>query len=75
MTFDNTMTVCEYPGCTNPMQMGEFTCERHWYILPVAIRSQIYALYRENEEPSEQLKEVLKQAREHLKKRAAIGRT
>lgn len=43
---------CHWPGCQVQVKPALFSCKRHWFTWPEAIRSAIWAAYRPGQEQS-----------------------
>lgn len=41
---------CHWPGCAIAVDPQFFACRRHWYMLPKAIRMDIWRYYRKGQE-------------------------
>ena len=40
-----TLHTCHWPGCGKPVPPKMWGCKPHWFKLPLAIRSRIWATY------------------------------
>jgi len=56
---------CHWPGCDKQVPPAMWGCSTHWFILPAALRSKVWATYRPGQEvtmtPSAAYIEVAKQ--------------
>jgi hypothetical protein len=41
---------CHWPGCGNQVPPAMWGCKAHWFTLPAALRSRIWATYRPGQE-------------------------
>lgn len=66
-TRDHT---CHWPGCDVQCKPAEWGCRRHWYMLPRALRTKIWAAYRLGQEedgsPSRAYVEVAREVRDWI---------
>lgn len=61
---------CHWPGCTELVAPALWGCRKHWYQLPISLRSRIWKAYRPGQEiaknPSEEYLEVAKDVQEWI---------
>jgi hypothetical protein len=41
---------CHWPGCTTSVPPALWGCRKHWYMLPIGIRTRIWRAYRSGQE-------------------------
>lgn len=41
---------CHARDCTTPVPPKMFMCKKHWYMVPVELRQQVWAAYRPGQE-------------------------
>lgn len=65
---------CHWPGCEKQVPPAMWGCSAHWFTLPAALRSKVWATYRPGQEvtmtPSEAYVEVAKQVQAWIAARA-----
>jgi hypothetical protein len=63
---------CHWPGCGKEVAPKLWGCKKHWFMLPAALRSRIWATYRPGQEidktPSPEYMTVVKQVQEWIKR-------
>lgn len=64
---------CHWTGCTEQVPPAMWGCKKHWYMLPVALRNQVWAAYQPGQEvdgtPSERYLEVAAKVQEWIRLR------
>ena len=67
--------LCHHPTCETAVAPEMLACKRHWFMLPEAIRKQIWRTYRPGQEkdkrPSRQWLDAFKQAEDYWNQRLA----
>lgn len=62
---------CHWPGCDKMVPPAQWGCTQHWYKLPRALRSKIWAAYRVGQEdsktPSSRYIEVARETQQWIK--------
>lgn len=61
---------CHWPGCEVQCKPAQFSCRKHWYMLPRALRTKIWQAYRIGQEedgsPSRHYIEVAREIQEWI---------
>lgn len=62
--------ICHWPGCTKKVPAVMWGCKKHWYMLPVKIRSEIWRSYQPGQEimknPTETYLKAAKKAQDWI---------
>lgn len=62
---------CHWPGCEKQVPPAMWGCSQHWFKLPAALRSKVWATYRPGQEingtPSAAYVEVAKEVQQWVK--------
>jgi hypothetical protein len=70
---------CHWPGCGKAVPPKLWGCKAHWFALPAALRSRIWATYRQGQEitktPSAEYLAVAKRVQEWIAAQAATKET
>lgn len=43
---------CHWPGCTKQVPPAMWGCRRHWFMLPLTLRTRVWETYRPGQERS-----------------------
>lgn len=66
---------CHWPGCTRQVPPAMWGCKKHWFRLPLKIRTRIWRTYRPGQEvdmqPSPEYIEAAEAAQEWIRRHAA----
>lgn len=64
---------CHWDGCTAQVPPAMWGCSKHWFMLPAALRSKVWAAYRPGQEvdmtPSDKYLEVAREVQEWIANR------
>jgi hypothetical protein len=67
---------CHWPGCDKKVPPAQWGCRKHWYMLPIGLRSKIWAAYRIGQEsdkkPSDKYVGVARQVRSWIKEHHGV---
>ncbi len=62
---------CHWPGCNKQVPPTFWGCSKHWFILPINIRTKIWKAYRSGQEidknPSKEYLDAAQEAQEFIK--------
>jgi hypothetical protein len=65
---------CHWPGCDKQVPPAMWGCSAHWFKLPAALRSKVWATYKPGQEingtPSEAYLKVAREVQEWIKKQS-----
>jgi len=63
---------CHHPKCNIPVPPKMLACRKHWYVLPQALRKQVWATYRPGQEidkqPSHEYMDTIAQVQAYWKR-------
>lgn len=65
---------CHWPGCDKQVPPAMWGCKRHWYMLPLKLRTLIWRTYQPGQEisqrPSREYVDVAKQVQDWIREHA-----
>lgn len=62
---------CPAPGCDEKVHSEMYACRRHWYMIPMKLRTRLWRTYRDDGQLSPQHLQAMNACAEWLQEHAA----